>query len=113
MKALADDLVYEISRNVDMNKLKKIEETGYTREGHIGKYYSKNVRDYFFHENVSSEVEGIVITIDFQDTENLGKHSTQDDAVSIFLHKEGYETEEVQNVIDGLLDQIDRRYGYV
>lgn len=82
--------------------LDKFKETGYYRYKDVGKYLSKNLRDYMFNGLGQPKDEGVVLTLYFDIDANAPGLLDEDDTLSFFLHKDigDEEKEQVQGYMD-------------
>ncbi|XP_028177519.1 uncharacterized protein LOC135073790 [Ostrinia nubilalis] len=73
--------------------------TGYYRVGDVGKYLSRNLRDYIYSGEGNPKDEGVVLTLFFKD----GPINLEDENLTYFLHKKigNEEREQVRAILDG------------
>lgn len=76
--------------------------TGYFRIGDVGKYLSRNLRDYIYNGQGDGQDQGVVLTLFFKD-KPAGQTSSGDDTLTYFLHKQigSEEKEQVKAYLDG------------
>lgn len=101
MQNLYSDLLAIPGLNID-----KFRDTGYLRyHNNVGKYLSKNLREYMFEGLGNPDDEGVVVTLVFDDADE--SIVNDDDTLSLFLHRDitSEDREKVQNYMDGRFDR--------
>ncbi|KAL4708302.1 hypothetical protein ACJJTC_007708 [Scirpophaga incertulas] len=99
IKTLSDDLT---SNGLNLDKFR---DTGYYKNGCVGKYLSKNLRDYIYDGLGDPTDEALILTIHFtNDTTREGEMS-DDGSLSFLVHKSKVDEDDtlaVKSYIDSL-----------
>lgn len=79
---------------------------GYCRKYNVGRYLSKNVRDYIYYGNVSDSEEGVILTIFFSSDkparQNAISHLPIRESLTYFIHKG--DDPELRDAVEEYLD---------
>ncbi|KAJ0178919.1 hypothetical protein K1T71_005694 [Dendrolimus kikuchii] len=81
--------------------LESLNETGYSRVGNVGKYLSKNLREYLNHGNVDPKEDGLILTLYYKSEVS----NTNRKPLSFFIQRH-FVDDDVSKKIDDYLDKI-------
>nr|XP_053603429.1 uncharacterized protein LOC128671182 [Plodia interpunctella] len=102
-------ILFELGKYYSQFRLENFKDTGYYRNGNVGLYLSKNLRDYVYNGVGNPTDEAVLLILIFNDIKNGGVPSdVKDPSLSFFLSKNGVD-DDVRNGVDKYVQNLKNR----